>query len=156
MGKRGIQPSPVRDRLFPRLIIDPETGCLNWTASTTNGGYGHMFVPGRGMVRTHRLMWELFAGPIPDGMELDHLCRNPRCANVAHLEAVSHRENVLRGTSPSAAHARTTHCPTGHPYDEANTIIGKLSHGRGVGRWCRECKRARERRRYRARKQATS
>jgi len=69
----------------------------------------------------HRIAYEFALGPIPDGLTLDHLCRNTICCNPAHLEPVTLRVNTLRGTSPIADNARKTHCKNGHPFDEANT-----------------------------------
>ena len=85
------------------------------------------------MVMAHRAAYEVRIGPIPDGMVIDHLCRNRACINPAHMEPVTNRENVLRGTGPSAQHARKTHCNYGHAYDDQNTM-----HRRGR-RHCRKC-----------------
>ena len=122
------------DRFHQKYAIDTASGCWQWTAATTTG-YGR--VKWHGVVHTaHRLAYEHYVGDIPDGLEIDHLCRNRGCINPAHLEPVSRRENILRGISPSAIGARVTHCPKGHPYDEANTYT--TPSGR---RHCRECNR---------------
>lgn len=65
----------------------------------------------------HRVSYETFKGPIPKGLTIDHLCRNTVCINPNHLEAVTLKENILRGDSPTARHRRSTHCPKGHSYD---------------------------------------
>lgn len=86
--------------------------------------------------RAHHVSYVLAKGEIPDGLVLDHLCRNPLCVNPDHLEPVTQQVNTLRGIGPTAKNAQKTHCPKGHPYDEANTY-----HYKG-GRGCRECRRA--------------
>jgi hypothetical protein len=131
----------LRERLFSRLVIDP-SGCLLWTGSVHVSGYGRMSGSDGKTAYVHRLMYELFVGPIPADLELDHLCRVRRCASPAHLEAVTHRINMLRGETVGAAHAAITHCPQGHPYDEANT--GRRPGGQ---RYCRACNRERARQR---------
>jgi HNH endonuclease len=71
--------------------------CWLWTAAT-NYGYG-VFRIDRRSIYAHRYAYELLVGPIPDGLQLDHLCRVPPCVNPTHLEPVTHRENILRGTT---------------------------------------------------------
>lgn len=132
-----------RERLFSRLVIDPATGCVVWTGPKFHDGYGQTNVDGR-TSRVHRVIYEMLAGPIPEGLTLDHLCRNKICANVAHLEPVTVRENILRSTAPAAANFAKTHCPQGHPYDSSNTFVR-----RSGARLCRTCHRERARR-YRA------
>ena len=110
---------PLRERLFSRLIIEPQTGCLLWTGAISGTGYGYISLPGRKLVRVHRAMYELFVGPIPDGLYLDHLCRVRHCAAPAHLEAVTPRVNTLRGESPSASAGEK--CTRGHDFDLINT-----------------------------------
>lgn len=83
----------------------------------------------------HRLAYLLFVGSIPDGYEIDHLCRTPLCVNPAHLEAVTPRVNTLRSDGITAQNARKTHCKRGHPFDEANTRWG------AKGRDCKACQR---------------
>ena len=114
--------------------------CWLWTA-TCSKGYGqfHISRPRRRMISAHIWAWSQENGPVPDGLELDHLCRVKACVRPAHLEAVPHRTNTLRSpASPSAINVTKTHCPQGHPYSEANTSITT----RG-GRRCRTCANAR-------------
>lgn len=85
----------------------------------------------------------VFKGPIAEGLQIDHLCRNPPCINPAHLEAVTPRTNNLRGESPAAREARQTHCLNGHPFDEVNTY--RKPSGK---RECILCMQQRERLRY--------
>lgn len=79
-------------------IVDDETGCWVWQRAKTNGGYGELR-DGKHMRRAHRVYYERYRGPIPAGLHLDHLCRNPICVNPAHLEPVTSRENALRGNT---------------------------------------------------------
>lgn len=116
--------------------------CWLWVGSTGRGGYGRFWIPARGeqprhIVTAHRFIYEQSVGPIPDGLELDHLCRRPSCVNPSHLEAVTPRENTLRGTGPGGLNARKTHCHNGHPFDQVNTY----PRPHGAGRDCRICRR---------------
>jgi hypothetical protein len=88
--------------------------CWNWTGCLNDKGYGLISFGGRNY-RAHRIVWELFNGPFPRGLEADHLCRNRRCVNPAHIEPVTHQENMRRGNG-GAHFAAKTHCPQGHPY----------------------------------------
>jgi hypothetical protein len=120
--------------------------CWLWEGCKDRLGYGEVCYRG-GNRKAHRRSYELLVGPVPDGLELDHLCRNPSCVNPAHLEPVTHAENVRRGISGSvngARQAAKTHCKRGHPYSAENT----RTH-RGM-RQCRTCKRLLERERRRA------
>jgi hypothetical protein len=120
--------------------VDKGSDCWLWTASCAGGtGYGQIYADGRPQL-AHRFAYELLVGPIPDGLVIDHLCRNRACVNPAHMEPVTQRENILRGTGASARAARKTHCPQGHAYDSENTAI--KSDGT---RRCKTCHRDRER-----------
>ena len=96
--------------------------CVVFTGKLNDAGYGHVKADGKDW-KVHRLMWTLLVGPIPDGMTLDHLCRNRACWWSDHLEPVTQGENVLRGFNPPALHARKTHCPQGHEYNVENTRV---------------------------------
>ncbi len=112
-----------------------DSGCWEWTAASSHLGYGAVYHNGR-QQGAHRAVYELLVGEIPNGLELDHLCRNPKCVNPEHLEPVTHRENIRRGSGPFQDRARQTHCKHGHPFDQENTRI----RPNGT-RKCRECER---------------
>lgn len=124
------------------------TPCLIWQHHKTKGGYGvatvqdvDRYVPGRRKQQyTHILQWQSVNGPVPEGLELDHLCRNRACGEVTHLEAVTHAENVRRGMAGAMGRAfqlAKTHCPKGHPYSGDNLYIAPGSNKRH----CKECRR---------------
>ena len=113
--------------------------CWMWKSPSVRNGYG-LFYNGEKLDCAHRFSYQHFVGEIPEDKEIDHLCRNRLCVNPRHLEAVSHRENCLRGTSPAAKNAKKTHCHNGHKFDEANT------HRHPLGRKCRACDREKYRR----------
>jgi hypothetical protein len=117
--------------------------CWIWIGSSNREGYGNFWAQTGRCVKAHRWAYEKLVGPIPEGLYIDHLCHRPGCVNPAHLEPVTNGENVRRGNH----WARTiTHCPSGHPYDEANVYIER---GR---RRCRTCRRERQQRRDRRRR----
>lgn len=131
---------PADVRFWPR-INKMESGCWEWTGTISESGYGQ-FWDGSRLVRPHRWVYEAVVGPIPDGLVIDHLCRNRACCNPAHLEPVTRRENSLRGVSPNAENARKTHCKRGHEFTPENTIRRADAPTR---RQCRECKRIKDR-----------
>lgn len=136
---------PRLPQRFWSKVAVAETGCWEWIASRHGNGYGH-FKVGRVGTLTHRLAYTSLIGPIPDDLELDHLCRNRACCNPEHLEPVTHAENMRRGIGPEASRERQrakTRCPQGHPYSGQNLYT--FPDGR---RGCRTCGRAARRTRY--------
>lgn len=90
--------------------------CWVWPGAKSGGGYGQISGAGRRLFYTHRVAYEAWYGPIPEGLVIDHLCGNPACCNPTHLEAVTQGENTLRGRGPSAANARLERCRNGHEF----------------------------------------
>ena len=127
---------------------DPKE-CWIWARSKHSKGYGAFRYGGR-FVSAHVFSYEYHVGPVPDGLCLDHTCRNPACVNPAHLEPVTNKVNCLRGESPLAKNARKTHCDNGHEFTPENTISRKTPCG--MGRKCRKCKEIENEERKEARK----
>lgn len=142
-------------RFWSKVAPNKRTGCWLWTGSNSGrDGYGTYFLGGMGSraankrnrTKAHRAAYAALVGPIPPGLQLDHLCRVPGCVNPAHLEPVTQAENIRRGRAPSVAGKRNagkTRCPQGHPYSGKNLYVNPQGH-----RFCRTCKRASDRRRW--------
>lgn len=124
---------PLIERIYAK--VEESDGCWVWQGATSNG-YGVVGLGRRtdGTGKAHRVLYELLVGPVPPGMELDHLCRNRRCVNPDHLEPVTRQENIDR--SPLMPGSRAT-CPKGHPYEGENLYL--YPNG---WRACRACHRA--------------
>jgi hypothetical protein len=107
---------PVLNKLPPRfwnkIELHPNGDCWQWKAGKTLG-YGRFWLDGRTR-NVHTLIYEAFYGPVPEGFQVDHLCRVTDCLKPGHLEAVTPRTNVLRSLNLAAQNAAKTHCPKGH------------------------------------------
>lgn len=141
------------ERFMTQFDLDPST-CWLWTGYVGTHGYGFL----GNHISAHKFSYERFIGSVPESYEIDHICHNAdplcaggstclhrRCVNPAHLEAVTHRENVLRSMrGPIALHAAQTHCKRGHPLSGDNLWIDPNGH-----RQCVICETARRAKRGR-------
>ena len=122
----------LSERLALWSIPEPNSGCVLWTKATRDG-YGRIGVTvaanQRRTVLVHRAAYELARGPIPEGLQIDHLCRVRACINPSHMEPVTQRTNILRGEAISAKNAKKTTCPRGHPYDMVVRTRGRWGGG---------------------------
>lgn len=147
--------TPIKERMQARVTVDPG-GCWLMGGRLRNGYALIRDAEGR-QRDAHRVVYEEYVGPIPEGLQLDHVCHtldkdcaggtscpHRRCVNPAHLEPVTQRENALRGVSFSAANAAKTHCANGHEYTPENTYYRTPTH-----RVCRICNNAAYRAYYR-------
>jgi hypothetical protein len=141
VNKKG---SPDYLRFWTKVKIVAE--CWEWQGFVDPNGYGQFYPTHTKNELAHIYAYKFVYDIVPEGLVIDHLCRNRKCVNPFHLEAVTQRVNTLRGIGPSALNAVKTHCPQGHPYDEANTWVNPKKNER----ICRECSRQRYRKWYKA------
>lgn len=129
--------STIIARAKAKIKEEPVSGCWLWTGMTNRKGYGCIRADGgastNAVVMAHRLMYEDRKGKIPDGLVLDHLCRNHACVNPWHLEPVTHKINSERGLG-GVNNRQKTHCKNGHPYSAENT-----RHKKDGSRVCKTC-----------------
>lgn len=121
----------AEERFWENVIPEPNSGCWLWVGYNQPLGYGRFRVKGRKTL-AHRFSYELHLGCIPNGMVLDHLCRNPSCVNPEHLEPVTQKSNSLRGLRNQFF--LNDYCANGHEYSEENTRVSKDG-----SRICRKC-----------------
>jgi len=131
-----------RTRLLSRAIINPDTHCWEWAGAKDMWGYGLIKRDGQNR-RVHREVFRMWFGPVPAGLEVDHLCFIRHCLNPDHLEAVPGYVNIMRSNGTAAVNARKTHCERGHEYTPENTYVTPAGC-----RCCRTCRRIRERENY--------
>lgn len=138
------EPTP-RDmcRFWDKVSPEPNSGCWLWDGATTNS-YGEFYFHRRILI-AHRFAYRVLRGPIPGGLQLDHLCRVRCCVNPDHLEIVTQQENIKRGDAGKNV-LNKTHCPQGHPYSGEHLGVG----WKGV-RICRTC-RSKQQKEYRKRR----
>lgn len=137
-----MKATPPIDRTLSRVAVD-ENGCWNFMGARGRWGYGRVGISVDGKTKhqyAHRVTYEHFVGPIPDGLMIDHLCRNPPCCNPEHLEPVTPQVNQRRGVGPTGINSRKTHCLRGHELAGDNLAIRKSN----CARTCRICVRLRQ------------
>lgn len=118
-----------------------DTECENWRGCVDSKGYGVLYFENK-RIKPHRIAYVLRVGVIPKGKVIDHLCKNRKCINPLHLEAVTNKVNLLRGNGWGAKNARKTTCMRGHPF-AGNNLILRIKGGR----YCRECRKLSDKRR---------
>jgi hypothetical protein len=137
IGKHGKSSWTLEKRLSEK-IIKSESGCWVWIGARQKSGHGSVCINGT-MYRAHRVLYTLHKGDIPEGLVLDHLCRNPSCVNPDHLEPVTQHENLLRGNGASANNHKKTHCKRGHELSGDNLKLNVNNQ-----RVCIKCRRLRD------------
>jgi hypothetical protein len=143
---RNYRPIPKlteeqRQRFWSRVEVPNQPSCCwEWTGALTDRGYAEVSLDGL-VFKSHRVAYSDLIESVPTDKMIDHLCRNRKCVNPDHLQIASDKMNVRTGFSPSGVHARKTHCPQGHPYDNVNTYWWN-----GTNRQCKTCKREHDKR----------
>lgn len=134
--RKIVMTDSLRRRLLRGKFLAGD-GCWEWTASRFRNGYGQF-----NSQLAHRVIYKELVGPIPEGLDLDHLCRNRACVRPDHLEPVTRRENLIRGETSIAENVRKTHCKHGHEFTEKNIYRWR---GKRLCRICRDARRHKNR-----------
>ena len=129
----------VKERLLFYSYVDRDTGCWEWTSTKNQKGYPRMKID-KVMCGAHRVSYEMFTGPLIDELEMDHICENRGCINPAHIQQISHGDNIRNGAR--WRHKKDNHCIHGHKYTEENTQIRADGRKR-----CATCRRSQARER---------
>ena len=135
-ASKPLSTSGISERFWGK--VRRTDSCWLWEASCNKYGYGQFFLNGKPR-KAHRVAYEMTRGPIPAGLEIDHLCFVRNCVRPDHMEAVTHQDNLLRSPTFQSRNAAKTHCLRGHAFDSANT-----HYLRNGGRRCRACDRFRK------------
>ncbi|WDA36444.1 HNH endonuclease signature motif containing protein [Sphingobium sp. YC-XJ3] len=145
------------ERFFSKVDKNGPNGCWIWIGprrpikDTGKPGYGRFYTSGKA-ISCHKYSYQLLKGSIPSGLVLDHLCRVQECVNPDHLEAVTNKENIMRGAGASAVNSQKTHCKHGHPLTGKNLFMRTRMYDGGwvsVTRVCKTCRQARKNARQR-------
>lgn len=148
---KKLPPTTEPERFWQKVNV--EGVCWEWESALNTSGYGHFRSRGRNVL-AHRWSYEHLVGQIPEGLQIDHLCKNIRCVLPDHLEPVTPQINTHR-SSRAALQVAITHCPSGHPYSGENLYrIPPSATAAGSRRSCRECSRAANRRWYQRNREA--
>lgn len=147
-GDPIAEPEPWLPRFMMKVGRRSDDDCWPWLGAINKiSGYGYFNQNGRTRL-AHQVAYEVGNGSLPEGLEPDHTCRNRPCVNWHHLEAITHRENVLRSNGASAQYARREKCPNDHPYTPETTL---WTDG---GRRCAICASGKKQRRNQTKREA--
>ena len=148
----AAKPVPIPVRIADRIDVGD---CWEWTGGLATNGYGRIRFDGR-VQAVHRIVYELLVGVIPEGLDLDHLCRNRKCVNPDHLEPVTRSENLRRGyLGGNTRGMQWDYCDRGqgpHRMEGNNILMRRNGRDSGLHRSCRECRNIQQRRNYAKRK----